>query len=119
MRYICKLDRGDIDSVCEFDSKEKEYTIGELREKLAYFLEHNQKVLKRDAFKIADEFKLSLDCGCQSRREKSKCKKCKNGVIETGNNDLPCDCPLGDTALFNVAGINGPVTGAEIKRRNL
>ncbi|MBI5733236.1 hypothetical protein HY967_04815 [Candidatus Jorgensenbacteria bacterium] len=47
----------------------------------------------------------------------AKCEKCgDSGVIETGNNDLPCDCPFGDTALFNEAGVIGPVTGAEIKR---
>ncbi len=45
------------------------------------------------------------------------CKKCNDtGVIETGNNDLPCDCPAGATALFNVAGVEGPVTGKEFKR---
>jgi hypothetical protein len=47
----------------------------------------------------------------------SGCKKCNNtGVIETGNNDLPCDCPAGETALFNHAGVIGPVTGAELQR---
>ncbi|MDO8583741.1 MAG: hypothetical protein Q7R83_01020 [bacterium] len=45
------------------------------------------------------------------------CTRCNDtGVIETGNNDLPCDCPAGDTAFFNEAGVKGPVTGAEIKR---
>ena len=43
------------------------------------------------------------------------CKKCNGtGVIETGNNDLPCDCRQGDTARFNV-GIVGVVTGKEIR----
>jgi hypothetical protein len=43
------------------------------------------------------------------------CPKCKGtGVIETGNNDLPCDCPAGDEAKFNVAG-RGTVTGRQIK----
>lgn len=47
-----------------------------------------------------------------------KCKECNDtGVIETGNNDLPCHCSEGDSVLFNVAG-EGQVTGAEIKRRN-
>lgn len=42
------------------------------------------------------------------------CKKCKGtGVVETGNNDLPCDCSKGDTAKFNVAGVKGAVTGKE------
>lgn len=44
------------------------------------------------------------------------CGKCLDGVIDTGNNDLPCTCPLGDTALFNVAGTPGPVSGASLKR---
>lgn len=48
-----------------------------------------------------------------------KCKKCKDGVIETGNNDLPCDCPAGAKALFNVAGIDGPITGEEMRRHFL
>ena len=47
----------------------------------------------------------------------SKCMKCNDtGIFETGNNDLPCDCSAGDVALFNVAGVEGEVTGAEIKR---
>ena len=46
-----------------------------------------------------------------------KCKECDDtGVIETGNNDLPCDCPAGATALFNQAGVDGPVTGEEMRR---
>lgn len=46
-----------------------------------------------------------------------RCNRCgDSGVIETGNNDLPCDCPAGDVALFNQAGVVGPVTGAEIRR---
>ena len=49
-----------------------------------------------------------------------KCTKCNDtGVFETGNNDLPCDCPAGATALFNLAGVEGPVTGAEIQRHFL
>lgn len=48
------------------------------------------------------------------------CENCKEtGVIETGNNDLPCDCPAGDTVLFNIAGVTGMVTGAEVKRHFL
>jgi len=49
-----------------------------------------------------------------------KCTKCNDtGVIETGNNDLPCDCSAGDTAVFNHAGVDGPVTGAEVRRHFL
>jgi hypothetical protein len=49
------------------------------------------------------------------------CPKCNDtGVIETGNNDLPCDCPKGDTALFNSAWVKGgPITGAQLKRHFL
>lgn len=51
---------------------------------------------------------------------KPKCKKCNDtGVEETGNNDLPCDCPAGRTARFNVAGVDGQVTGEEIERHFL
>lgn len=45
-----------------------------------------------------------------------KCNRCKNGVVDTGNNDLPCDCPKGASALFNIAGVEGLVTGAESRR---
>ena len=53
----------------------------------------------------------------QPRREPPSCGRCRNGVIETGNNDLPCDCSLGDTALFNDVDFpGGPVTGAVLKQ---
>lgn len=46
-----------------------------------------------------------------------KCTHCNDtGTIDTGNNDLPCSCPLGDAAQFNVAGVQGAVAGAEIKQ---
>ena len=49
-----------------------------------------------------------------------KCSKCKDaGVIETGNNDLPCSCRSGDRSEFNVAGVRGSVTGAEVKQHFL
>jgi hypothetical protein len=48
-----------------------------------------------------------------------KCSKCDDtGVEETGNNDLPCDCPAGKTALFNVAGVDGKVTGPCLRARH-
>jgi len=48
------------------------------------------------------------------------CRKCNDtGVIETGNNDLPCDCPAGAKAMFNVCGVKGPVTGEEMRRHFL
>ncbi len=49
-----------------------------------------------------------------------KCTECNDtGVIETGNNDLPCECPAGANAKFNVAGVTGPVTGDEVRRHFL
>ncbi len=48
------------------------------------------------------------------------CPKCNDtGVIDTGNNDLPCSCPAGDAALFNQAGVDGHVTGREVRRHFL
>lgn len=48
------------------------------------------------------------------------CKKCNDtGVIETGNNDLPCDCFAGEIAQFNHAGVAGPISGKQIKRHFL
>lgn len=48
------------------------------------------------------------------------CEKCHGtGVDNTGNNLLPCDCPAGDTAKFDIAGVRGMVTGAEMKRHFL
>lgn len=53
-------------------------------------------------------------------KEAHMCKICNGtGVDETGNNDLPCSCPAGETALFNVCGVKGEVTGAEMKRHFL
>jgi len=50
-------------------------------------------------------------------KQTPKCEKCNDtGVIETGNNDLPCDCPAGDTAIFTVAG-EGQLTGKELRNR--
>jgi hypothetical protein len=51
---------------------------------------------------------------------KKYCTKCNDtGVIDTGNNDLPCDCPSGDKATFNVAGVTGKTSGAEVKKHYL
>lgn len=51
--------------------------------------------------------------------ERPKCGMCNgSGVVETGNNDLPCNCPAGDAALFNVTGVEGPISGALVKRRH-
>ena len=40
------------------------------------------------------------------------------GVIETGNNDIPCPCPVGAIAVFNVSTADGPkqMTGAELSK---
>ncbi len=46
----------------------------------------------------------------------AKCKKCNNtGIIDTGNDDLPCDCDAGTSAQFNIAGVDGSVTGREVR----
>lgn len=45
------------------------------------------------------------------------CKICNGtGVEETGNNDFPCSCPLGKTAVFNVSTAEGlkKMTGAQV-----
>jgi hypothetical protein len=48
-----------------------------------------------------------------------RCASCNDtGVIETGNNDLPCDCPAGGAARFNVAGV-GNVSGEAVRRHYL
>jgi len=48
------------------------------------------------------------------------CEECGDkGIIETGNNDLPCECPAGDKALFNIASVDGLVTGKEIRQHFL
>jgi hypothetical protein len=50
--------------------------------------------------------------------KKPKCKKCNdNGYLETDDTDLPCECLAGDTALFKVTGVEGHITGAEIRKR--
>ena len=52
----------------------------------------------------------------KAERPAIPCASCGNsGVIGTRNNDFPCHCPMGDRAMFNVAG-KGRRTGAEIKR---
>ncbi len=50
------------------------------------------------------------------------CEECNGtGIIETGNNDLPCDCAAGDTTMFNVArivsgkAVTVAVSGGELK----
>ncbi len=48
------------------------------------------------------------------------CPRCSNsGVIETGNNDLPCSCSAGDRALFNVTGVRDVVRGDQVKEHLL
>ena len=50
----------------------------------------------------------------------AKCPVCNGtGIHETGNNDLPCDCPAGATAIFNSTEVDGPITGAEMRRHFL
>lgn len=67
------------------------------------------KLLERRTASLEEEGKMAT------------CKTCNGaGVNETGNNNLPCDdCPAGDTALFNIAEVEGLVTGAEVRRHFL
>ena len=49
----------------------------------------------------------------------AECSKCNDtGAIKSGDNDLPCDCPAGDKAMFHVAGV-GIITGAVVKKLNI
>lgn len=50
----------------------------------------------------------------------STCSKCHGtGIIETGNNDMPCDCSAGDVAVFNVTTLDGKqMTGAQVRERD-
>lgn len=48
------------------------------------------------------------------------CSLCNGtGIIVTGNNDIPCNCPAGDQALFNVTVSGEPspkqMTGVEVR----
>ncbi len=53
-------------------------------------------------------------------KKRPECKKCGDtGVDKTGNNDLPCGCPAGRKAKFNVAGVEGLVTGEEVRKHFL
>ena len=55
-----------------------------------------------------------------SNKEAHMCERCNGtGIDETGNNDLPCGCQAGERARFNVCGLIGEITGAEMKRHFL
>lgn len=44
------------------------------------------------------------------------CENCRDtGVDDAGGGDMPCECPAGDRAVFNVAG-RGQVSGATLKK---
>jgi len=48
------------------------------------------------------------------------CSLCNDtGVIVTGNNDLPCSCPAGDKAQFNVFGVIDQASGQTVKKHFL
>jgi len=54
-------------------------------------------------------------------KSEPKCKRCNDtGVYETGNNDFPCSCQAGDTAIFNCAEAGGSVqkTGKQLREEN-
>lgn len=47
--------------------------------------------------------------------EERRCAECLDtGIVDTGNNEHPCDCPLGDAVTLNVAG-RGLVSGRQLK----
>ncbi len=65
-------------------------------------------------FMTAEEFNAAID-RLRPGKNEPECKQCNDtGSIESGDNDLPCHCPKGDTAVFNLAG-HCQKTGAEIK----
>lgn len=64
------------------------------------------RVLRPECF--AEEFLCS-----DESRGPDCCKG--SGVIDTGNNDLPCDCPHGDNAVFNSE--NGPILGRDLRKK--
>jgi hypothetical protein len=46
-----------------------------------------------------------------------KCDRCKDtGKIYIKNQDWPCDCHAGDHALFSVPGVDGGLTGIEMRK---
>jgi hypothetical protein len=52
---------------------------------------------------------------CKYRVLDARCPDCDGrGIVETGNNDLPCQCPAGDDVKINVAG-RGLVKGSVLK----
>jgi hypothetical protein len=57
--------------------------------------------------------RVAVDCVIENSLVCTRCGGA--GVIETGNNDLPCDCPAGDTALFNTCWHDRPVTKKEME----
>lgn len=70
------------------------------------------KAVARDGDGYSASLRCRADFGCVLWLP---CPKCGGtGVIETGNNDLPCDCLAGDKAVFNDA-VLGRVTGKEIR----
>lgn len=51
-------------------------------------------------------------------RSRQVCAACGGtGVIDTGNNELPCDCEAGDRQIFNVSTPRGVVqmSGKELR----
>jgi len=64
---------------------------------------------------LLDALEAVLPGEDRGKLKKALCKKCEGtGVIETGNNDFPCECPFSDRVMFNVTG-RGQVSGATLK----
>jgi hypothetical protein len=65
---------------------------------------------------MSDDKKVQFSAfGVADSNRAASCSECNDtGVVETGNNDFPCDCPAGDTAKF--VDSRGAVDGKTLKR---
>lgn len=53
----------------------------------------------------------------KKKKEAPKCERCKDtGRIYINKEDWPCDCRAGDHTLFSVPGVDGGLTGIEMRK---
>lgn len=100
---------------------EKEMTVGDVHEALLKrgYDEGAYYMVKRTLIRLANKRRVSKHQPPPTYSMPT-CQVCKGtGIWETGNNDLPCDCPAGATAMFNQSGVDGLVTGEEVKKHFL